>query len=387
MVDHSKLVNLCIICSAALSYILTMVIIPKSVTIPIVVVIALLIGMSWYLKFYRQPLINVLPFVKAFGPFYLWVVLSVFWTVNSDYSFALIRALLGLEFACLIGMLATKESSLKYALIGFVVGGLLSSAVVLYNQYMFIGMMRLGNKIYGSAMEFSGGLTFSAYSCLVLYRQEKKIAHAILFLGFIALCALSGSRTAVLFPIVFFVLLDFFYNQNIYKTIKIAISAIFIIGTLFFTCMNVPVFYKVVGYRLETILEDKTEDGSYMERNEMKEYGIKLWKEKPFIGWGIHGFARKFQSVHRYVYSHCDYAELLSCFGIIGFSLFYFPYLSILSKRNLYIKARQNYWYSFFIAFLFLNIIQSGASIHFLNMRTMMVLSVICNRALVVQNA
>ena len=308
---------------AALSYIVQMVIIPKSITIPIVAIIALYLFIHWYYNTYRNSFIHILPFIKYFGPFYLWATLSVFWTVNTDYSFALIRAMLAFEFGCFVATFARTRESMKKVLWGLILGAIVSAAVVLYNQYIFIGMMRLGNEIYGSAMEFSGGITVACYACIILYKVERKLLYIILFILFMITNALSGSRSAILWPIVFFVMIDFFYAQDILKTIRIIAVASTMLFAIVTASFNIPTLYNVVGHRIETILSDKTNDGSYMERSEMKKIGIELWTKRPIIGWGIHGFAYKYKYINKLVYSHCDYVELLSCLGIIGTFLFY----------------------------------------------------------------
>ena len=364
---------------AALSYIVQMVIIPKSITIPIVAIIALYLFIHWYYNTYRNSFIHILPFIKYFGPFYLWATLSVFWTVNTDYSFALIRAMLAFEFGCFVATFARTRESMKKVLWGLILGAIVSAAVVLYNQYMFIGIMRLGCYIYGSAMEFSGGITVACYACIILYKVEQKFSYAILFVLCLIINALSGSRTAILYPIVFLVLVDFLYAQNILKTIRIIVVALVILFAMMIACLNVPTLYNVVGHRIEAMIFDKTNDGSFMERHEMKKFGIELWTRRPIIGWGIHGFAYKYKFVNKLVYSHCDYTELLSCFGIVGALLFYYPYAKILFRCSPFAKARLDYWGSFFLAFLLLNIMATTSSIHFINIKIMMLIALAYN--------
>lgn len=365
---------------AALSYIVQMVIVPKSVTIPIVIVIAAIIGVYWYINEYKSNLYTkVLPFVKYFGPFYLWVVLSVFWTVNPDYSFALIRALLAFEFGCFVGIFAKNKLSMEKVLWGFVVGGVISTAVVLYNQYMLIGKMRLGHFIYGSAMEYSGGIVVSAYACIMLYRLKKDFVFLLLLFFFITICALSGSRTAIVFPIIFWTIVECLYSQNIKKMVLIAIC-FGVAGYAFIqVCLKIPIFYDVVGHRIETILSDKNDDGSYLERSEMKHYGILYWQENPIMGLGVNGFAKRYALVNKPVYSHCDFTEILSCFGIIGALLFYVPFFKLMLRKGTISMTRMNYWQSFFLAFLFLLVIQLYSSIHFMSIKTIMMLSLISN--------
>ena len=174
-------------------------------------------------------------------------------------------------------------------------------------------------------------------------------------------------------------MIDFFYAQDILKTIRIIAVASTMLFAIVTASFNIPTLYNVVGHRIETILSDKTNDGSYMERSEMKKIGLELWTKRPSIGWGIHGFAYKYKYINKIFYSHCDYVELLSCLGIIGTFLFYYPYAKILFRCTPFTKARLNYYGSFFLAFLLLNIMQTTSSIHFINIKIMMLIALTCN--------
>ena len=361
--------------AAALSYIIQMMIIPKAVTMPIV------IGLGAYIVFYtlHKGLRNVkIPlYSKLCIPFVAWVTLSIFWTVNPDYSFVLIRVFLCFEFATLTGLFVKDESSFENVLRGMVFGGFISSIVVLSMQYQYIGMIRLGRDIYGSAMEFSGGLMVSCYCCVALWKMKRKKIYIVLFTMFLILGALSGSRTAVLYPVLFLCMFLFFYHQRFIGLLKVLVISVVLGFSILYSCMTIPALYNVVGRRMETLIEDRTDDQSYMERSEMKSYAIHLWKERPLFGWGCHGFAAKHRSVGKYAYSHCDYTEVLSCFGLVGFVLWYGPYIHIFKRRHLLRNAKGNWFQTFFISLLALLAVNISGSIIFVNVKTMMLLALI----------
>lgn len=378
MIGVFKSSNLLVI-TAALSYIVQMIIVPKSVTTPVVVILGLALLLYLYLNQCQYSKIRIPPYLICYLPFVVWVALSSFWTISTNYSFALIRVFLVFEFGCIAGFLATSEEKMKKVLYGLVLGGLISSAVVLYNQYMFIGIIRIGRYIYGSPMEFSGGLCASAYCCVFLWKLEKRKIWLFLYLCFIFLCALSGSRSAILYPVIFFTLMEMLYLQRFSKIVGIILVAGLLGGMIFFACMKSPALYNVVGYRVEQLLVDKTDDGSYMERSEMKRYGYEFWTESPIIGLGVDGFAQKYGAINKRVFSHCDYWECLSCFGVIGALLLYCPYFLILRRRGLIRLAKGNLWRSFLLAILVMNIIRLANTIEFLNLKDGMMMAMICN--------
>ena len=372
-------ISIFLIITAALSYVVQMVIVPKSVTTPIVVVLGAILFLHLFLVQIRYSKIRIPPYLMCYLPFVMWVALSSIWTISSNYSFAIIRVFLVFEFGCIAGFLATSPKKMKNVLYGLVLGGLISSAVVLYNQYMFIGVIRIGRYIYGSPMEFSGGLCASAYCCVFLWKLEGRKIWLFLYISFIVLCALSGSRSAIVYPIIFFVLMEILYLQRISRIAGIILIAGLLGGVMLFACMKNPTLYGVVGYRVEQLLVDKTDDGSYMERSEMKKYGLKFWMESPIIGLGVDGFAQKYGAINKRVFSHCDYWECLSCFGVVGAFLLYSPYFLIARRRGLIRSTKGNLWGSFLFAVLIMNVIRLANTIEFLNLKDGMMMAMICN--------
>ena len=62
-------------------------------------------------------------------------------------------------------------------------------------------------------------------------------------------------------------------------------------------------------------------------------------KEKPLFGYGIHGFAyRNYVTNGTLVFSHDGFLEILSCYGIVGFIIYYwiFVYIFANNKKLLY---------------------------------------------------
>lgn len=362
--------------AAALSYIIYMMIIPKAVTISIVVALFVVLVMTIGRRTLKNGKCAAPIYSRKFFPFIAFATLSILWTVSSDYSFPLIRIFLTFEFGTLVSLLLKKEEDMNKILKGFVCGGFISSAIVLFYQAHLIGLIRLGGYIYGSAMEFSGGLTISAYCCLFLWKRDSKKIYLIVFLFFLCICALSGSRSAIVYPFVFFFLLMLFYNQSIGKFLKYGLVLFAICLGVWYSALNVPVFYNVVGHRIETLFDDRTEDGSYMERKEMKAYAIAWWKEKPFLGWGINGFAKKYAAINKSVYSHCDYTEILCCYGLIGAVLFYAPLISPLFRGKILRYAKYNWNQSFLLTVLCFTFFEVTHSIVFLEVKQMMLVAI-----------
>ena len=362
--------------AAALSYFIQMVIIPKAITMTTVIAFGGYLIVSVVLQQRRFHAVKLPCFARNFFPFILWVLVSVLWTINDLYSFALIRILLGFEFGVLVAFFLKKNQDVKSILNGFILGAFLSAVVVLYNQYYLIGIIRLGNEIYGSSMEFSGGLCVACYCCLVMWKIQKNFIYFIIFILFLILSALSGSRTAILYPIVFLALMSVIYYQKFTRIFYVIASTIIFVVIAVYACLNVPTLYDVVGRRIEAYMYDRSEDGSYLERKEMKAYAIELWEERILVGWGCHGFGKKFEQKRRKnLYSHCDYTEVLSCYGLIGAFLWYTPYLLLMSRKKMLMNVKNDWLQSFLLSMLVITVIGFFTTITFVNVKTMMLVS------------
>lgn len=362
------------------SYFVQMIIIPKGISMGIVLFVGLILAVNIWHKERTKGSFFYPPFLKKLFPFYAWVFLSSLWSINSaEYvSFAFLRSLLTFEFGIAIGFFCKDEFHFYSVLKGFVWGGFFSSVVVLALQHQYIGMMRLGNFIYGSAMEFSGGLVISIISSLILFIQNREKKYLAISTCFFAMCALSGSRSALVLPIVFFAIFYALYKQKIKKILGIMIALIVSFFGVYTLSQKIPALYDVVGYRIEQLVEDKSEDGSFKERSIMKDTAFEVWLEHPIVGAGLYGFGKALENKYgRNVYSHCDYAEILSCFGLIGAFLFYVPLLYVVCKRRNISLAYNNTCISALLAFALLLFARMGSSIFFMNIKDMMMISLI----------
>ena len=84
--------------------------------------------------------------------------------------------MLSFEFAWFISYNTKNEQDIQSTLKGMMFGGIISSCVVLYFQHSFIGVIRLGENIYGSAMEYSGGIVIANIASIMMWaiKKEKK---------------------------------------------------------------------------------------------------------------------------------------------------------------------------------------------------------------------
>lgn len=85
----------------------------------------------------------------------------------------------------------------------------------------------------------------------------------------------------------------------------------------------------------------ETDDWSINLRSFFFDTGKAIFKSHPLFGIGINNFAYYVGNYTSYTverYSHNNYIELLSCMGVIGFSLYYLSYVYIFVKLAAYIR-------------------------------------------------
>lgn len=176
------------------------------------------------------------------------------------------------------------------------------------------------------------GITMAIGVCCILYKLSfKKLVYlivkfiAILLLIYVVL--LTGSRKS------FFSILLIMIYWLIYVELKDIKASRFtqkikgIFAILLMTGVSYYIFYpffedSILLRRLINLFESGSEIrvGMYIE-------AIDLFKKSPFVGIGFNNY----RAVSIYgTYSHSTYAEALACTGMIGSTLYFFPYIIIL---------------------------------------------------------
>lgn len=173
---------------------------------------------------------------------------------------------------------------------------------------------------------------------ITVYQVVIKKSKNILAIGSaifgIVITAASGSRKALVMLILgsVFVFLFKYVSKDIFMSVvKVAVFAVvafFVVRWL----LSLPVF-SVVNSRMETMINSFLDNGgkvdhSTWEREQFRIVGINQFKETPILGIGIgnsHFLTSRYFGKDTYL--HNNFVELLSCGGIIGFTIYYSIYL------------------------------------------------------------
>lgn len=317
--------------------------------------------------------------------FYLFVLSTITYTVNkTSPEYVIIRITLILAIVIMTApFLNNKKNILKF-FNGIYIGGILGILIVLIVQFKLIGNKRLGSGVYGSQAEF--GLicsnTMIAFIFINKYMKKNIIIKSLIYILLFSVILLSGARKAIFISIlvpVFIKLLN--KKEKISKKILALLGiGILIIGIVFFA-LNNEYLYKSIGFRIESgisaILGKEETDASLSERKRFKDLAKELFLQNPILGLGVHGYAEINQNVNnRYLYSHNGFFEILSCYGIIGFIIYYGIYIYIFIKND---KFRKDSINLFLLSFIIVNLLMEIYSISFLNNLSVITTIIIIN--------
>ena len=177
---------------------------------------------------------------------------------------------------------------------------------------------RMGDEItnqntYG--MLFSNAAICAAY--YVINGKGKKHVFSILLFTFFALS--SGSRKAALMIVggIFCLALLRYGFKKIYKTLLVTAVLLGVAVVL----LQLPIFENI-RMRLGDFFGAGNRSDAV--RKGMVSYGLELFRQKPFFGYGLNNF-RKLHYIG--TYSHNNYIELLVGGGIVGTVMYYLMYL------------------------------------------------------------
>ena len=243
---------------------------------------------------------------------------------------------------------------------------------------------RLGQELfedYGTYIVYSYCLIISTcfsiwklfFSDRGLLTQNKGKFYFENLFNIIMLCILiyadviSGTRKCLICPVLFVVFYIVLKYRKKYTKLFIGIIIMIILSIIGYRfIMTNETFYNTIGRRIESMIQqfngEEEADGSIEERNLLRTLSIQLFEKYPIAGYGIHAFRwYSYMNGGPYLYSHCNYTELLADVGIIGFILYYGAYFYIIFAAWKNLKTRKLAIY--IIAFMGMNLISDYSSV------------------------
>lgn len=324
------------------------------------ILLVLYIGLCF---FYKRGKIKIssskmlINYLLWYGLFVLWACITKFWAVypprqDANTLFSLLRILV--IGCCMVYFVATYYQLDRLIIVFIYSGALFCIITILSNPISAWGTTNF--------FSFDGGYMRNGIAnfCLILigflalkkkcFSQNKYTALMVLFVITIIIC---GSRRAVvqllLMPMLYIITIANVSNRL--KKIAI-ISIVFLVAGI--ALYAIPYIRITYFDRILSMFQGTAStDGSTVGRNAYIIIGTRMIAKRPFFGWGIDAFYSyllenpyAFSNVYHLtaLYSHNNYIEIGTCFGIIGLILFYRMHLSALIlgikkyKKNLQIR-------------------------------------------------
>lgn len=318
-------------------------------------ILALLLMCFIWLKFIvtkRDIIINNL--LKLQFGFIMICSLSYYVALDSKIALGKITTLI-LIFLLMVSLVNYIDSykKLRRIMVAFIFAALYVSINILLSSD-FSDLTRFGSE-FGNANTVGMSIAIGAVFCFYIIVSGKKYYYALGLAVMVATIFLTGSRKAILFIILNIVIMLFLRNKGSFKSlIKFLIICTALMGIVYYLIFNVPIFYEILGKRMEDLLAflsgAGTTEGSINERALMIKFGFQMFKNKPLTGYGIDNFRILFGRVYgNWTYSHNNYIELMVDTGLLGVVFYYLTHLVVVKEliRTSKIALNKNICYVF----------------------------------------
>lgn len=279
------------------------------------------------------------PFLVWLLVFWFWAYVSVFWAANTSYVFysAYINnvAQILVVSVLVVADVRSRDDVIVYLKM-LLFANLYSEALLFANTPAGAwGTERVGEAIGVQFNSLGMRTAIAAFVSFLLFWETKNVLYLMLIVPSALISFFSGSRKAFLILVVSITLFMVFVNRGFRAVRNILIVCALLFAVYLLVMMNEDL-YHILGRRLENLfsyfLGKGTTEMSSLEREFYRDYARRMWEQSPVVGWGFNQFAAQMLAINysHVAYSHCNYWELLSCLGIVGFLLYYwfYPYLA-----------------------------------------------------------
>ena len=294
-------------------------------------------------------------------------ILSIIWSINNKYTYSAIMYLI-FNFLIFFDILiyCDNENKIYYIIKMYLVAMIYMCLRLILFEDGKPGSMYFGNIIGLYFNNIALALAFGIALSLLLYFKKRKIVYILPILLFYYIIYLTGSRKGLLLPIVFFSIFYFLNNKTSIKK-YIVFLAIIIIGITVSRIIlknNQTLNLRMIEL-FESFAGKEVNDYSVNERSFFRSTAMEIFFNNPIIGIGINNFAAYMLEIgySHVAYSHCNYTEILSNLGVIGFCIYYYIYYYIVIKSikllTKYQKEKIELYYSIALIFV-LSIFEYG---------------------------
>lgn len=300
--------------------------------------------------------------------FNMWGTLSIFWTLDQNYTMNFVRTAFAQMIIMIpLSMLIRNKNDL-FLFLKLVVFAILVTSVYLFVSIdrSIIGQTRISDEGW-NANNIGMMTAIAIVLSLAIIKNGVKKCYYLLYLlticFLIYVCVFTGSRKSFFILIVGTAFYIYLATQK-RKTLVLPGMIAFVLIS-YFLVMNQPELFKVLGIRIEGLLNQLTGEGvvdrSTWLRMLMIDNGITWFRQKPFIGYGMNNYKVLLgEAVGLLTYAHNNYIELLVGVGIIGTAIYYYIYVHTIRRLLKSVHSKDLMAVLFFVLMLVMLIIDYG---------------------------
>lgn len=220
----------------------------------------------------------------------------------------------------------------------------LSTFLLCIRILIFVPFSAYGNERIGTLLCSGGGtygntsLTyiFGTISCILLFSNDNivknKYIKILLFLLFTFYSLVSGSKKEFFFLIIFALSYILWKSKTTSRKIRNLLLLPIILLLVYFILISNDFLYNAMGNRLENfvnfIFGKANDDLSSISRVSFLKDAYLTFIKNPIFGVGLDNF--KYFNTYSFVWAENNFFELLADVGIIGFVLYYLPWLLVI---------------------------------------------------------
>lgn len=274
--------------------------------------------------------------------------ISYSWAYSKETAISGIKTV-GLNTICVflvVLILSAEKKLLKDVFIGISILPIFRFILVFgsYGFEIFHGLRNInGYRDYNTMGMFAAfGAVFS-YSYYKYILKNKSLL--IVMVINILIILLSLSRKGILYFIIPVLIVSLIEKNSLSKRMQKLIWIVLFSIIVYELIMNIPILYNFVGNGLENIINyfvTGKGDSSAAARNDRIEYGLKMYSEKPWFGYGIQNynyfFERSGHISENMTVADNNYIDVLFNTGFVGLVLYYSTFVVASIK---YIKNKR----------------------------------------------
>lgn len=308
-------------------------------------------------------------------PFGMYILFRCF-SNNYGFSVSSFVLVLLLYFSCIVFF--QYDDAYDELLTASIIGGYVLIIYLLFSYHGITGFLRsiqfdaIANVIVQKNI-LAYSMAIVVLVCLFKVIYEKKLIYFILSILPICVVIGTGSRRGMIAIAVAIMALFFLkeFNTKLLFNIVISTALVYVVYWVL-QRLNLGYVTERINSVVNLLFGGGGVSSSDQGRMDMIQIGLKMFREKPIWGFGADAF--KHLSGYN-IYSHNNYIELMTNYGLIGLTLYYSVFLKLI-KDLLLLAFRGNVYSKFLLSFFIMRIVSDFGNVSYYDRFTYIMLAV-----------